>query len=251
MNIREWKMISPSVLKAFSVATSATAFKATSERCGVSSKETEESEWHRAVSACERRVRLKMHLCCYVLRVCRPKICMCWQSKFFSNVFIIWNRRPSRNQLTKTQLSDRVGMSLITISLSEGQLVEMYLNPFTVIWGEREEHVCVYGWNLTHPPGCTFVCFSLFQGCISEAIQLDPNQRQFLRGRCILCCGASVHMVSGWAGVGCCKLNPPVGSAAPFNFSSPSAPCSFAPSADSHQGTVGNKRRHVQTSRTD
>lgn len=43
---------------------------------------------------------------------------------------------------TKTQLSDSVGMSLITISLSEGHPAEMYLNPFTVIWEERGKYVC-------------------------------------------------------------------------------------------------------------
>lgn len=32
---------------------------------------------------------------------------------------------PQLNKLTKTQLSDSVGMSLITISLSEGQPAEM------------------------------------------------------------------------------------------------------------------------------
>lgn len=37
---------------------------------------------------------------------------------------------------TKTQLSDSVGMSLITMSFSEGHPAEMYLNPFTVIWKE-------------------------------------------------------------------------------------------------------------------
>lgn len=37
------------------------------------------------------------------------------------------------NKLTETQLSDSVGMSSITISLSEGHPSEMYLNPFTVI----------------------------------------------------------------------------------------------------------------------
>lgn len=43
------------------------------------------------------------------------------------------------NKLTKTHLSDSVGMSLITISLSEGHPAEMYLNPSIVIYEEREE----------------------------------------------------------------------------------------------------------------
>lgn len=52
MNVEECKMISPSVLKAFSLATSAMAFKATSERWGASSIEMAESERHLAISAC-------------------------------------------------------------------------------------------------------------------------------------------------------------------------------------------------------
>lgn len=67
------------------------------------------------------------------------------------------------NKRTKTQLSESVGMSLITISLSEGHPAEMYLNPFTVIWEEREENMCV-SWNLNHSPGSHFPCCSRCQG---------------------------------------------------------------------------------------
>lgn len=55
---KKCKMISPSVLKAFSLATSVMAFKAMSERWGASSREIADSEWHLAVSACQRRLRL-------------------------------------------------------------------------------------------------------------------------------------------------------------------------------------------------
>lgn len=47
-----------------------------------------------------------------------------------------------RKKRTKKQLSDNVGISLITITLTEGHPAEMYLNPFTVIWKDREEIVC-------------------------------------------------------------------------------------------------------------
>lgn len=72
-------MISPSVLKVFSLAILAMALKATSERWGASSREIADRQRHRDVSACQRRLRLET-LCSEGLWVCDS-----WQSKFFSN----------------------------------------------------------------------------------------------------------------------------------------------------------------------
>lgn len=104
---------------------------------------------------------------------------MSWQSKFFSNVFTIWNLWQSWTNLPRR--SYRTGWAC-----HWSQSLWVKDNWLKCIWTHllssrrRERNICVYGWNLTHPPGCTCVCFSLFQGPISEAIQLEPNQRQFL-----------------------------------------------------------------------
>lgn len=151
------------------------------------------------------------------------------------------------NRLTTTQLSESVGMSSITTSFSEGHPVEMYLNPFTVIWEEREENMCPR-WNLNHSPGCCFPPSSHFQGPVKWNHTSGTKLLHISRGKCVLCCGACVlcyrvlHILSGWARVDC--INPTLHLASAAFYSS--SPSDFHPLALStewvsectHQGTV-------------
>ncbi len=74
MSVAESEMISPAVLKVFSLATAAMALRAVSERLGASSKEMADRQRHLATSACSRRGRLKISLCCEELRMSSQKM---------------------------------------------------------------------------------------------------------------------------------------------------------------------------------
>lgn len=108
------------------------------------------------------------------------------------------------NKLTKTHLSDSVGMSLITISLSEGHPAEMYLNPSIVIYEEREEVGGKYVYML-ESESFSWMQFSrkLHPGPhkVKPYIwnQTNPHSQRrasfMLRYMCVMLW--SVHMVSG------------------------------------------------------
>lgn len=104
MKAARCKVSSPSVLKVLSLATSAMALRAMSERWGASKREIADRQWHLASSACWRRVRLKG------LRICRQKLSKklnflisayfpCWTFQR-SDVDPIWNQWHVRNNYT-------------------------------------------------------------------------------------------------------------------------------------------------------
>lgn len=110
---------------------------------------------------------------------------------------------------------------------------------------KREENVCVcVRWNLTHSPGSSFVCSSLFLGPIKwnhtcRTLHIPRGRCISCRVACVLCYGECSLWVGG-PGAGCVNQTP---------FSSPSDVCSFALNPDSPHWRV-NKRRHVWTERS-
>lgn len=92
---------------------SAMAFSAALEIWGVPSREMEARKRHPPIRACEDRA---------------------WDVHASKH-------HPEHNaglrRLTKTHLSDSVGMSLITTSVSKQQPAEMKVNPFRVNWEQK------------------------------------------------------------------------------------------------------------------
>lgn len=137
--------------------------------------------------------------------ICRLNICLSRWSKFFSISFLFsvlkiaeswyWLHKKSVMYQSWTNLPRHSYLTVWACHWSQSLPVKD--NKLKYIWTHllssrrREENMCVR-WNLTHSPGGSIVCSSLFQGPIKWNHTCGTQLMDIPGGRCILCCVACV-----------------------------------------------------------